>query len=65
MNGLDCDDLHCNWVSKGETVNSWLEINFNQARDVIRIDVQQRPNAADQCSGLRIDLSSGSPETVS
>jgi hypothetical protein len=67
MNGQECDDLSCNWVSNNEMASSWIQLNFNRAWNVVQVDIQQRPNAVDQCSGLRLEFSSGAgaPLTVS
>ncbi|KAK2140127.1 hypothetical protein LSH36_1475g00017 [Paralvinella palmiformis] len=56
MDGRTCDSDQCNWISAGEGVDSWIQLNFNRFWNMIRVDVHSRNSPRDQCSELALEF---------
>jgi hypothetical protein len=52
------------WASRGEAVGAWIKLSWNQPQRVGRIQLFDRPNAADQVTGGKLEFSDGTSLTV-
>jgi hypothetical protein len=50
------------WATKGEGVNSWLEVNFTSLYEILRIDFFNRRNPAERNQEIEIEFSNGTIE---
>lgn len=55
---------HAEWATKGETAGAWINLEFDQAKDITKITLYDRPGTENQITGGKLVFDDGSEVEV-